>query len=359
MNVGMHEQRYGSSGALDDTFTEGLLPCTRNYRHPLNISNHLMNFHVLLWPVANVMSFLIFWRRKCMLSKSSALYLMAIAVADTAVLLFIVVLELSVKYYTVEPFWSREPWCSMRDVFNYGAFNASTWLVVAFTAERFLAITTWSYKNWICNPRCALWVICLIFLVGHLLAVPYYWAYISIYSQEVQHWLCIYRPDSPIEYALAMVSLQTTLSHILPFIFIGVLNGLTLRQIALSSRVHVAAETSGHKVAPLLRSRKRKSVVLLVTVSMTFVLLSITRSITQLLLHTNDLHVDRDDYSLDINVAADIGTMLSLTNAAVNMYLYACTQARFRQEVMACFKLCLWRGCLVRTSPSSCVPGRA
>ncbi|XP_036435636.1 probable G-protein coupled receptor 139 [Colossoma macropomum] len=312
---------------------------------------------------SNIASFLIFWRRKCMLSKSSALYLMAIAVADTAVLLFIVVLELIVKYYTVEPFWFRDPWCSMRDVFNYGAYNVSTWLVVVFTAERFLAITTWSLKNRICNPRCALRVIGVVFVVGHLLAVPYYWAYVSIYSQDAQHWLCIYRPDSPLEYALTMVSLQTTLSHILPFIFIAVLNGLTLRQISLSNRVHAAAEvcksTSGHKVAPLLRSRKRKSAVLLVTVSMTFVLLSTTRSITQLILRTKGLHVDRDDYSLDINVAADIGTMLSLSNAAVNMYLYACTQTKFRQEFIACVKHCLWRGCLVRNSPSSCTPGHA
>ncbi|XP_072538719.1 probable G-protein coupled receptor 139 [Salminus brasiliensis] len=310
---------------------------------------------------SNVVCFLIFWRRKCMLSRSSALYLMAIAAADTAVLMFIAVLELSVKYYTVEPFWSREPWCSMRDVFNYGAFNASTWLVVAFTAERFLAITTWSLKNRVCNPRCALRVIGIIFLVGHLLAVPYYWAYVSIYKQDVQRWLCIYRPNSPIEYALTMVSIQTTLSHILPFIFIGLLNGLTLRQISLSNRVHAATETcksaSGFKVAPLLRSRKRKSVVLLVTVSMTFVLLSITRSITQLILHTTDLHMNRDDYTLDINIAADIGTMLSLTNAAVNMYLYACTQTKFRQEVIASVKYCLWRGCLVTNGSSVHTPG--
>lgn len=292
-----------------------------------------------------------------MVSKSSTFYLMAIAVVDTAVLLFIAVLELSVKYYTAEPFWSREPWCSVRDVFNYGVFNVSTWLVVVFTAERFVAITTWSLKNRICNPRCALWVIGGVFVVGHLLAVPYYWAYISVYSQDAQRWVCIYRPDAPIEYAFTMVSLQTTLTHILPFIFIGLLNGLTLRQISLSNRVHAAQGASSHKVAPLLQSRKRKSIVLLVTMSMTFVLLSITRSITQLILRTIDLDLDRDDYSLDINVAADIGTMLSLTNAAVNMYLYACTQTKFRREVIACVKHCLWRGCLVRNGPSSHAPG--
>ncbi|KAG7332160.1 hypothetical protein KOW79_003994 [Hemibagrus wyckioides] len=206
---------------------------------------------------SNIMSFVIFWRRKCMLSKSSTVYLMSISVADTAVLVFIVVLELSVKYLTEEPFWSREPWCSLRDIFNYGAYNISTWLVVAFTAERFLSITTYNLRK------------------------------------------------------------QVSIPH-------------------------------GRKVTPLLRSRKRKSVVLLVTVSMTFVLLSITRSITQIILRTKGWPLDRDDYSLSINIAADIGTMISLSNAAINMYLYACTQTKFRQEVITCVKYSLWRCCLVK-----------
>ncbi|KAG7228209.1 hypothetical protein INR49_013372, partial [Caranx melampygus] len=170
---------------------------------------------------SNTIAFLIIWRRSCMLSRSSTFYLMAMAVADNFVLIFIVILELSVKYHQQEPFWSYDPWCSLRDIFNYGAYNAST----------------------------------------------------------------------------------------------------------------------VNKVTPLLRSRKRKSVVLLVTVSMTFLLLSVTRAITQIILRTTHMYsFDRDDYSLRINVAADTGTMLSLSNAAANMYLYVCTQSKFRQEFLACLR---------------------
>lgn len=286
-----------------------------------------------------------------MFSKSSTFYLMAISIADTAVLVFIVVLELSVKYLTVEPFWSREPWCSLRDIFNYGAYNTSTWLVVAFTAERFLSITTCGLRKQVGIPYGTLWTICIIFALGHLLALPYYWAYISMYSQDLQRWVCIYKPNATIQYKLTIVSMQTAVSHILPFVIIGVLNGLTLRQISLINRVHIIC-TSGQKVTPLLRSRKRKSVVLLVTISMTFMLLGITRSITQLILRTKGWELNRDDYSLSINVAADIGTMLSLSNAAINMYLYACTQTKFRQEVITCVKYFL-RSCCLITNGSS------
>ncbi|KAI5622000.1 putative G-protein coupled receptor 142 [Silurus asotus] len=300
---------------------------------------------------SNIMSFVIFWRRKCMLSKSSTFYLIAISIADTAVLVFIVVLELSIKYLTVEPFWSQEPWCSLRDIFTYGASNTSTWLVVAFTAERFLSITTYSLRKQFGVPHGTLWTICIIFALGHFLALPYYWAYISTYRQDLQRWFCIYNPNATIHYTLAMVSMQTIVSHILPFVIIGVLNGLTLRQISLTNRVHTIC-TSGQKVTPLLRSRKRKSVVLLVTVSMTFVLLTITRSITQIILRTNGWTLDRDDYSLSINVAANLGTMISLSNAAINMYLYACTQSKFRQEVITCVKYILWRFRLITNDPS-------
>ncbi|XP_030641119.1 probable G-protein coupled receptor 139 [Chanos chanos] len=300
---------------------------------------------------SNIMTFFIFWRRNCMISRSSTFYLMAMAVADTAVLLFIVVLELTIKYHTPEPFWSQEPWCSVRDIFNYGASNASIWLVVIFTAERFLAINTWSLKNRLCTPRCALWAIATVFVVSHLLAIPYYWAYMSVYNAELQRWFCIYRPDASTLYVHSLVGLQTLLSHILPFLIILILNGLILRQISLSNRVHATPKTDssrGQRATPLLRSRKRKSVVLLVTVSMSFVLLSVMRSVTQIIVRT--IHVpDRDDYGLAINVAADLGTMLSLSNAAINMYLYACTQAKFRQEVIMSLKQAcsLSRACCV------------
>ena len=291
-------------------------------------------------PPANIITFLIFWRRNCMLSRSSTFYLMAISVADILVLVFIVVLELTVKYHQQEPFWSIQPWCSLRDIFSYGANNASTWLVVAFTAERFVAIHTWNIKIRLCNSRSALWIITTIFLLSHLLAIPYYWsnASVAISKDNQTRWVCIYRYEAPSHFVHALVWAQTLLTYVLPFLIILSLNGLTVRQISLSNRVHITTGLASgvYRVTPLLRSRKRRSVVLLMTVSMSFVLLSVTRSITQIILRTTHYYgQDRNNYTLQINIAADIGSMLSLSNAAVNMYLYACTQARFRQEYIA------------------------
>lgn len=286
---------------------------------------------------ANTITFLIILRRNCMLSKSSTFYLMAISVADNLVLIFIVILELSLKYHQQEPFWSYEPWCNLRDIFTYGAYNASTWLVVVFTVERFIAIHTWKMKTKICTPKYAAWTIMAVFFFSHLFSIPYYWSNASIHNNNQTR--CIYNQEAPPYFIRTLVWLQTFQAYIFPFLIILTLNGLTLRLISLSNRVHVTADLTSriNKVMPLLRSRKRKSVVLLVTVSMSFVLLSVPRAITQIILRTTHMYtLDRNDYNLGINVAADAGTMLCLSNAAANMYLYVCTQSKFRQEFFAC-----------------------
>lgn len=274
-----------------------------------------------------------------MLSRSSTFYLMAMAVADNLVLIFIVILELSVKYHQQEPFWSYDPWCSLRDIFNYGAYNASTWLVVVFTVERFVAIHTWKMKTKICTPRCSAWTITAVFFFSHLSAIPYYWSNASVYVNNQTS--CVYDTEVPLLFIHSLVWFQTLQAYIIPFLIILTLNGLTLRLISLNNRVHVTSDLTSrvNKVTPLLRSRKRKSVVLLVTVSMTFLLLSVTRAVTQIILRTTHMYTfDRDDYSLQINIAADTGTMLSLSNAAANMYLYVCTQSKFRQQFLACLR---------------------
>uniref|UniRef100_A0A8C6Q582 G-protein coupled receptors family 1 profile domain-containing protein n=1 Tax=Nothobranchius furzeri TaxID=105023 RepID=A0A8C6Q582_NOTFU len=222
---------------------------------------------------ANTITSLIIWRRKCMISVSSSFYLMAISVADNLTLISIVVLELSLKYHQQEPFWSHEPWCNLREVFNYGAYNASTWLVVLFTVERYISIQTWKIRRTICSPRCVVWTIVIVFIFSHLSAIPFYRSNASV--QENNHTLCIYKPEAPTQFIHTLVWFQTL---------------------------------------PLL-------------------------PITQIILRTTKMYtLDRNDYNSEINIVADIGTMLCLSNAAINMYLYVCTQSRFRQEFLACLK---------------------
>lgn len=90
---------------------------------------------------------------------------------------------------------------------------------------------------------------------------------------------------------------------------------------------------------PLLRSRKRKSMVFLVTLFLSFVLLSVTRAITQINVRMTHMHsFDCNDYIFWINVVADTDTMLNLSNAAVDIDPYVCTQSKVHQEFLACVR---------------------
>uniref|UniRef100_A0A8C3FCJ0 G-protein coupled receptors family 1 profile domain-containing protein n=1 Tax=Chrysemys picta bellii TaxID=8478 RepID=A0A8C3FCJ0_CHRPI len=259
---------------------------------------------------ANIMTFVIFWQRDCLISASSRYHLMAMSLADTVVLILIVLIEMILKCYSTEPFWYRDPWCTLRDVFNYGAVKASIWLVVSFTVERFVAINTFKLKAKLCSPRRTLYTITLVHICGYLVAIPYYWSNRSE---------------------------RTSLVNIVPYIIIFTLNSLILRQIVLSNKVY----------------QKKKSILLLVIVSMMFAYLGATRFVTQIILRTCHYDIEKQDYSKAINIVVDFGTMLELTSSAVNMYLYACTQTAFRRELVHCLKALLFPCKAQRTHPSA------
>ncbi|XP_053311861.1 probable G-protein coupled receptor 139 [Spea bombifrons] len=308
----------------------------KNEHWMISLQKVFYPFLVIIGVPSNTITFMIFWRRSCGLSPSCRCYLMAISVADTLVLIQIVLLEMILQYYTIEPFWTRVPWCMIRDVFSYGAYNASVWLVVCFTIERFFAIKTRHLKPKICTKKCSLCIIASVFICSHAFSIPYFWSNESRHLNGTNRFTCVYNNHLPSFYVEGLVWFQATLVYIIPYIIIFALNGSILKHICNSNKVQCETFRDRRSFSSFTRSKKqkRKSVVLLVTVSMTFAYLCTTRFVTQIMIKTLYYNINRKDYTKTINVAADIGTMLDLTNAAVNMYLYACTQYRFRKELL-------------------------
>lgn len=84
------------------------------------------------------------------------------------------------------------------------------------------------------------------------------------------------------------------------------------------------------------RGMLRRTLLLLGTVSVTFVVLSLPRFVTYCILRTehNTQSFDRNDYGIPINVAGDVANMLQNLNSTTNFLLYCVVSGRFRKELL-------------------------
>ncbi|CAN0355119.1 unnamed protein product, partial [Lampetra fluviatilis] len=149
-------------------------------------------------------------------------------------------------------------------------------------------------------------------------------------------------------YAEAIVWAHTLASGAVPFALVLILNGTVVWRL----RSQAFSGPQGP-----LRAKTRRSVAILLAVSLAFVGLSLPRFVTYCLLRTMgpEWARDRNDFTRPLNVAADVAIMLHLANSAVNCFLYCLASAAFRAELVA---LLACRGC-ARGSGRKAVGARA
>ncbi|XP_065119861.2 probable G-protein coupled receptor 139 [Paramisgurnus dabryanus] len=275
--------------------------------------------------------------RQCGMSKTATLYLSCLALMDTFYLVWVILLDLCLVFLQVEPFWHVQPWCGIMCFLQYGALYSSSWIVVMFTIERYLVLSITMGKQRLHQACTALFICVTVVLLSHIASVPMSWintvtpVNVTVDGQNVTMLRCHYREA---KFTTILVLVTTFLSGGIPIILVIIFNSLIVFHLSRSSQLFTKEE---RRVIRGARKRGvvRRTIIVLGTVSASFVILSLPRFVTYCILRTkyNYTEFDRNDYSIPINIISDVANMLQNLNSATNFLLYCMVSRSFRQEL--------------------------
>ncbi|XP_077366263.1 putative G-protein coupled receptor 139 isoform X2 [Festucalex cinctus] len=276
--------------------------------------------------------------RKCGMSDTAVVYLSCLAIVDTFYLVWVILIDLTLTFWLLQPFWHSQPWCGILGFLQYGSLYSSSWIVVVFTIERYLVLRHTTPKQQFSQTRAAKLTCAAIVVASHVVSVPLGWINVvvsvdvAVDGENVTLPRCQYRDEI---YSTAIVWVTTFLSGGIPIVLVIIFNYLIGDHLCRASNLFTKEERRVMR-GRSTRGMLRRTLLLLGTVSVAFVVLSLPRFVTYCILRTeyNTKHFDRNDYSIPLNVAGDLANMLQNLNSTTNFLLYCMVSGRFRQELL-------------------------
>ncbi|XP_067858778.1 probable G-protein coupled receptor 139 [Heptranchias perlo] len=306
--------------------------------HPLDFTYYpiLAAFGI---PV-NLLAIVILARGKCGLTKCITCYLVSMAVGDLLVIITDVILYKIVYYYFQNSLFDTTPMCRLVVVLYASSQDCSVWLTVAFTFDRFIAICCQQLKTKYCTEKTAAVVIAVVSTIFCLKCIPWYFAFGPRYVTNNVPWECVLKPIFYTSKAWAAFAwLHRIFTPLLPFGFILLFNVLTVKNILVASKVRrglLGCNSGENHNDPEIANRK-KSIILLFTISGSFILLWTTYVVYFLYVRiTNAFY--HTSFNDPLFKAQQAGSMLQLLSSCTNTSIYAVTQAKFRNEVKNAMK---------------------
>ncbi|XP_072094319.1 probable G-protein coupled receptor 139 [Mobula birostris] len=282
----------------------------------------------------NLVAIVILSRGKCGLSKCVTRYLVGMAAADLLVVISHPLLSWTALIYFPRSFLFITPVCRVILWLISASTVTSVWLTVAFTVDRFVAICCEKLKTRYCTERTAAVVIGTVSVLACLEGVPWSFAFGPREIINGVPWDCVYTPsftNSPSWAAFDMFHL--ILTPCLPFFLILLLNILTVRRILAASRARrgLRGQKSGENDKDRETENRRKSIVLLFSITGSFILLWGTRVIFSVYKRISMAFfgsVTDPRY-----ITGHTADMLQVLSPCTNTCIYAVTQSKFREEM--------------------------
>ncbi|XP_067884600.1 probable G-protein coupled receptor 139 [Heterodontus francisci] len=282
----------------------------------------------------NLLAIVILSRGKCGLSKCVTHYLVAMAVADLMVVIIEVILKRSNNIYLPINLLFITPICTIKLVTKMAALHCSVWFTVAFTFDRFVAICCPNLKQRHCTQRTANMVLATVCVLSCLRTIPLHFLYEPQLIINNIPYFCIETHayyTSPLWAAYEWI--DSILTPLVPIFLILLLNALTVKHVIKSNIVRRALLSSiNNQNDPESKNRKR-SMILLFTISGNFILLWMTYVVHSLRWRVKNYNYTDRYYSNPIYINQQTGYMLQLLSSCTNTCIYGLTQEKFREEL--------------------------
>ncbi|XP_067901759.1 probable G-protein coupled receptor 139 [Heterodontus francisci] len=285
---------------------------------------------------ANILTIVLLSRGDCGLSKGITLYLVGMTTADLLVIIFNVIIYYMLGYYLPFSPLTYTSIASINEVINYMVIDCSVWLTVAFTVDRFVLICCPKFREKYCREKTAAVVIVTVCVVFCFKTIPLYFAFDPINIINNVEWGTQFKPTY---YTLpgwvTFDWLDTILNPLLPYFLILFLNTLTVRHIVMANRTRRALQgqrNNQNSDDPEMQSR-RKSIILLFSISGTFIVLWMPYVVFFLISRITDSQYEPDEYTDPLLIADYTGDMVQLLSSCTNTCIYALAQTKFREKL--------------------------
>ncbi|XP_078272176.1 putative G-protein coupled receptor 139 [Rhinoraja longicauda] len=284
----------------------------------------------------NLMAIVILSRGNCGLSKCITRYMVAMAVADLLVIIFDVILyEINDMYFPLS-FLHYTPVCSLKIALVFAAIDCSVWLTVAFTIDRYIAICCHTLRVKYCTERTAVIVIVAVSGLSFVENIPIYFENEHLEIIDKVPWFCKVKSNlSSLPIWVAYFFFDITLTPLVPFLLIVLLNALTTRHILQASRIRKGLRGEGRSddcPDPEIVNR-RKSIILLLSISSSFILLWMVTFVHYICTQFAGVEFMDTDYNDPFAIMEHTGYMLQCMSSCTNTFIYAVAQAKFRESL--------------------------
>ncbi|XP_078272240.1 putative G-protein coupled receptor 139 [Rhinoraja longicauda] len=258
------------------------------------------------------------------------------AVADLMILIFHTVLYQIINGYFPYSIFNYTSVCKVVLTLHFVSLDCSVWLTVAFTFDRYVAICHQSLRARYCTERNATVVIMVVLCSSIVENIPYYFIYEPREVIDNVEWACYVKSSFYTTHIWTVfLWVETILAPFAPYVLILLLNSLTIRLIVLSNRVRsgLRGNKSTAKNTDLETENRRKSIVLLLAISGSFILLWMVNLICFISVQFTDAQFLEANYDDPFTIAELSGYMLKFFSSCTNTFIYALSQRKFREEL--------------------------